>query len=279
MRNSFRTGLAKQEAELIEGCEEEAANHGTLFGLPITEPLCHLAGEYPYPARLNEQHVRRLLASKRVRGYPKGVMLFEQGRKPDGVYIVLDGRVKLSVTSPAGKEMVVGFFGPGTILELAAAILGRPHISTAETLQATRAAFVTREQLIAEISGYPLAAWYMTQMVCEHSYFLLTKMATVELSESAQQKMARCLLGLINGNHSGQAGEHVKLDLSQEAVAQMVGLSRETVSRLLSRLRRKGVLDWTRTDFIIRDRKALEKLADLPQLARASAVEHFNGRD
>ena len=279
MKNPLRSGLAK-EAEPLEEYQDAAANHAeaTLFGLPVAEPLRHMVSEYPYPARLNEHHVRRFQSSKKTRSYRKGAMLFEQGQKPDGVYIVVDGRVKLSVNSPYGKTMVLGFFGPGTILELAAVILGRPHISTAETTQPTTAVFVPREQLIAEIKGQPLAAWHVTQLVCEHCYFLLTKMATVELSESAEQRMARCLLGLINNNASYRHA-HVELNLSQETIAQMVGLSRETVSRLLSRLRRKGVLDWTRSDFFIRDRRALEKLADFPEASSGSQTANFCAGD
>lgn len=278
MKKLLRSGLAKEETEELERYEEAAVkpSEGTLLGLPIAEPLRHLVGQYPYPARLNEHHVRRFQAAKKGRTYRKGTMLFEEGRRPEGVHVVLDGRVKLSVNSPQGKAMVLGFFGPGTVLGLPATILARPHMSTAETIQPTTAVFVPRGQLIAELQAQPLAAWHVVQMVCEHCYFLLTKMATVELSESAQQKMARCLLGLINGN-SGHAGAHVELNLSQETIAQMVGLSRETVSRLLSRLRRKGVLDWTRSDFIIRDRRALEKLADFPEAAGRSPAASFSG--
>jgi CRP/FNR family cyclic AMP-dependent transcriptional regulator len=209
----------------------------------------------------------------------KGTVLFEEGATPEGAYVVLDGRVKLSVNSAQGKALVLGFFGAGAIIGLAAAILGRPHVSTAETIQATSAVFVPRSELLEELRTLPLAAWQAAQLVSENCYFLLTKMATVELSESAQQKMARCLLGLLNQN-SAHDGAHVELNLSQETIAQMVGLSRETVSRLLSRLRRKGVLDWTRSDFIIRNRLALEKLADLPEfVSRDYAVARTAGHD
>lgn len=94
-------------------------------------------------------------------------------------------------------------------------------------------------------------------------------MPTVELSESAQQELARCLLGLLN-HHSADHGAHVELNLSQETIAQMVGLSREMVSRLLSPLRRKVGLHWTRSDFIVRNRRALEKLADLPEFVASN---------
>jgi CRP/FNR family cyclic AMP-dependent transcriptional regulator len=257
-------GYQKLEGPQTKGVTAQPKATGTLFGLSIAEPLQHQSGHYPYPALLNETFVKRFHYSKRGRNYRKGATLFEEGAEPGGAYVVLEGRVKLSVNSPQGKAMVLGFFGPGAILGLAAAVLGRSHISTAETIQPTRAVFVPRNELLAEIRSHPIAAWQVAQLVSEHCYFLLTKMATVELSESAQQKMARCLLGLIH-QKSAHEGAHVELNLSQETIAQMVGLSRETVSRLLSRLRRKGVLDWTRSDFIIRNRQALEKLADLPE--------------
>lgn len=275
MKNLLGAALAREEVEQEDVRKEAAAREldGTLFGLPIAEPLRQITSQYPYPARLNGHQLRRFQASSRGKTYRKGALLFEQGRTPEGVYVILDGRVKLSVNSRNGKEMIVGFFGPGTVLELAAVVLGRAHISTAETVQPTRAVFVSRKQLIAEIQAQPLAAWHVTQLVCEHCYFLLTKMAAVELSESAQQKMARCLLGLIN-NHWDE-GARVEMNLTQEVIAQMVGLSRETVSRLLSRLRRMGVVDWKRADFVIRDRRALERLADFPGTAGESQARRY----
>lgn len=91
--------------------------------------------------------------------------------------------------------------------------------------------------------------------------------------EGATSDGAYVVLGLLNHNVAHD-NAHVELKLSQETIAQMVGLSRETVSRLLTRLRRKRVLDWTRSDLIIRNRHALEKLADLPEfVSRACAIE------
>jgi CRP-like cAMP-binding protein len=272
VKNKTKPGQAPRRADEESSRKTRAAASSvaeTLFGVPTMESLGHLSARYPFAARLSEGHLRRFQAANKGKLYRKGTILFEEGARPEGVYVVLEGRVKLSVNSPQGKAMVLGFFGAGTILGLAASTLGRPHVTTAETIQATEAVFVPRSELVAELRSKPLAAWQAAQLLSEDCYFLLTKMATVELSESAQQKMARCLLGLINQTIE-HGGAHVELNLSQETIAQMVGLSRETVSRLLSRLRRKGVLDWTRSDFIIRDRAALEKLADLPEMTTGS---------
>jgi len=237
----------------------------TLFGHPVTEPLGHLSARYPFPARLDERYVERLKASNVGKLYPKGAILYEEGDKPTGVYVVLDGRAKLSVNSLRGKTLLLGFFGPGTILGLASAILGRIHAATAEVMIPTKVVFVSRKEVMSEMQGDAMAARQAAELVSEACYFILTKMRAVELSESTGQKLARCLLGLLAHN-TGSGGEAaLQLDLSQEIIAQMVGLSRETVTRLLSRFRRKHIVDWKRSGLIIQDRKALERLADFSE--------------
>ncbi|MGA7920872.1 MAG: Crp/Fnr family transcriptional regulator [Candidatus Acidiferrales bacterium] len=236
---------------------------GTLFGAPVKDPLGHLAARYPFPARLNERYVAKLKASKAGIFFPKGAILFEEGDNSTGVYVVLEGRAKLSVNSAQGKTLVLGFFGPGTILGLAAAILGRTHVVTAEIMKPTKILFVSRKELAKEMQGNVTAARQAAELASEACYFVLGKIRAVDLSQSAGQKLARCLLGLLAHNTSYSEQAAYKLDLSQEAIAQMVGLSRETVTRLLARLQKKCILNWKRSGLVIRDRNALEKLADL----------------
>ena len=229
------------------------------------DPLGHLSAQYPFPARLNEGYVARLKASNVGTRFSKGAILYEEGEKPTGVYVVLEGRAKVSVNSAQGKTLVLGFFGPGTILGLAAAILGRTHAVTAEAMKPTRVLFVSRKELVREIESDAAVARQAAKLVSEACYFILGKMSAVDLSQSAAQRLARCLVGMLAHN-TGQGGEAPsKLDLSQETLAQMVGLSRETVTRLLSRLRRSRILEWKRSGLVIRNRNALEKLADFSQ--------------
>ncbi|MFZ0737174.1 MAG: Crp/Fnr family transcriptional regulator [Candidatus Acidiferrales bacterium] len=251
---------------------------GTLFGQPIEEPLGYLSARYPFPARLNERYVAKLKASNVGTTSSKGAILFEEGEKPTGVYIVLEGRVKLSVNSAQGKTLVLGFFGSGTILGLEAAILGRIHAATAETAKPAKVLFVSRKELAREMRADVTAARQAAELVSEACFFILTKMRVVDLSDSAAQKLARCLLGLLAQNPISRDEVPPKLYLSQESIAQMVGLSRETVTRLLSRFRRERILDWQRSGLAIRDRSALEKLADFSETPANSARSAVRGR-
>lgn len=230
---------------------------GTLFGQPVMDPLGHLNAHYPFPACLNEHHLAKLKTSNLGRSFPKGAILFREGEKPTGVYVVLEGSAKISVNSAQGKTLVLGLFGPGTILGLAAAVLGRTHATTAEILKPTKVLFVPRKDLVREIRGDATAARQTAELVSEACYFTLDKVRTVGLSQSADQKLARCLLGLLAHNQSGET----PLELGEETIAQMLGLSRETVSRRVSRFRRDGILDWERSRLVIQDKGALERLA------------------
>ena len=178
----------------------------------------------------------------------------------------------------SGQTLVLGFFGPGTILGLAAAILGHAHAATAKILKPTKVLFVSRKELVREMQDDGTAARQVAELVSETCYFILGKMRAVDLSQSAEQKLARCLLGL-RAHNTGASGETPpKLDLSQETIAQMVGLSRETITRLLSRFRRRRILDWKRSGLVIRDTNALEKLAALSETEAILAGSAVGGR-
>jgi CRP/FNR family transcriptional regulator, cyclic AMP receptor protein len=239
---------------------------GTLFGQPVSEPLRYLVGRYPFPARLNQQQLRQLQHSGRAKWIGKGEILFREGELPRALCIVLEGRVKKSITSSRGRTLVIGFSGPGTVIGLEANILGRAYMVTAETVRLTLVIAVPRSELVREIRTNSAAAWLVTQLVCENSYFLAGKLSSVGLSESAPQSVARCLMELGASRPNGER-DRARLDLSQETIAQLLGLSRETVSRQLARFRRAGLLEWDRSNFVIRDREALEKIAELPNAA------------
>jgi len=240
----------------------ERAN--ALFEEPTPpDVIGHLSAHYPFPATLSQSYVEKLKAKELGTLAAQNTVLFEQGQESTGVYVILEGRIKLAVDSAQGKTLVLGFFGPGAVLGLATAILGRPHAATAETLKQTKVFFVPRSEVVREMRADPAAAYRAAELVSQACYFLLGKVMAIELSHSSEQKLARCLLGLLSSNTGCTDGDPVPLDLSQEAIAQLIGTSRETVTRLLSRLRRRRILDWKHTGLVIRDRRSLERIANL----------------
>jgi CRP/FNR family transcriptional regulator len=224
----------------------------------FARPFEHEQAQYPFPSRISQTFLQRLKASAfTTSSYPKNATLFEDGQRALGFYVMLEGRAKLFMDAAHGKSLILGFFGPGTTLGVEAAILGREHISTAKVVTPAKVAFVNRTVLLEHLRSDAIAALDIARLMSEACYFAVGKMRALDLSPSAEQKLARFLLELTADGARGA----VMLDISQEAVAQMLGLARETVARLISNLRRRGILHWKRPALIIQDRPSLAQLA------------------
>ncbi len=239
--------------------ERETAS---LLACPVMAPQDYVSRRIPFFARLDRRCLARVKASTLGACYESRTVLFAEEHRPDGMYVILEGRAKLSVSSRNGKSLALGFFGPGTVLGLEGAILGWPYMATAETVGPAKAAFMTRRDLLKHLGRSEEAALEAAELVSETCYFLLSRIKANELSDSAQEKLVRFLLEVRPGRPGPDGETRLNLDLSQEAIGQVIGTSRETVARLLSRLKKEGVLDWERSKIIIRDRGALEKLAE-----------------
>jgi len=87
-------------------------------------------------------------AIKSLAIYPRGSVLFSEGRPVRGVYILCDGRAKLSICSDSGRRLTLRVAGPGEVLGLGAALSNTPYEITAELLDNSQVVFVRRKELL-----------------------------------------------------------------------------------------------------------------------------------
>lgn len=85
---------------------------------------------------------------KSVTLYPRGATLFSEGRQPRGIFVLCDGRAKLSICSENGKRLMLRIAGPGEVLGLSSCLSGKPYELTAESLDASQVVFVRRKDLL-----------------------------------------------------------------------------------------------------------------------------------
>lgn len=228
-----------------------------------------------YPV-LSDPSLARLLGSSAATGRvsrPRGSVLFTEGQKVLGVYVLWSGLVKLSIGSDNGKLLILGLVDRGAVFDLPGAILGLPHVATAAVVRDARISFFPRDDLLRHLHGTESAAYAAAEMVSAIYYSALAELRAIQ-SHSAEQKIARFLLGLpaASDGSGGQLG--VTLELSHEEIGQMIGVCRETVTRIISRFRKKRILELKTTALVIHNRFALAKLADFPaseESARARA--------
>ncbi len=193
----------------------------------------------------------------------RGALLFTEGQPASGVFVVENGSAKLTVCSGRGKPLILGFFGPPSVLGLAAAILGRPHESTAETMSTVTARFISRDDLLKQMHSAS-AGLRVAELVSRLLYSTVREIEALWLTDSVEQKLARFLVSICPPRKACRAPVHLALDLTHEDIAQRIGVSRESVTRFLSRFKKRGILDLKQSVLTILEPAALESLADIP---------------
>jgi len=205
--------------------------------------------------------VHRLAALAIPVYHPKGAALFVEGQPSRGVFILYSGRVKLFTSSADGKTFILRFADPGEILGLAGTLVGQPYEAWAEAIQPTQTGFVERRDLVHVMRHRGEVAVQVAMQLGESYCAAIAGVRVMGHSRCASQKLAIFLLDWCESNRPlhGEAG--AQFTLTHEEIAQVIGTSRETVTRLLSGFKKKGLIQWKSCNLVLTDRAALESSA------------------
>jgi CRP/FNR family transcriptional regulator len=198
----------------------------------INGAFCHMA---PEP-------VEALDSMKFTGAYPKGALLFVEGEQPRGVFILCRGGVKLTTTSREGRTLIVKIASPGEILGVSAAILGRPYEVSAETLEASQVSFIRREDFLGFLSAYSEACMHTAQQLSEKYESAQREIRSLGLAHTTSEKLARLIIDWSAKGDETPQGTRLQVLLTHEEIGQMIGTTRETVTRLLSEFKRKKLI-------------------------------------
>ena len=192
---------------------------------------------------------------------PAGAILFVEGQAPRGMFILCSGRVNLSTTSREGKILILKTAEAGEALGLSAAISGMGYESTAETDTPCQLNFVDRKHLLELMESHSEVGMHTAQCLSRDFQAAYRDIHDLVLTRSSAGKLARLLL-----SHSPTLGveaaeTRIHSAMTHEEMAQRIGASRETVTRLLGRLKKKQLIRLDGPTLVIRDRSALEALA------------------
>jgi CRP/FNR family transcriptional regulator, cyclic AMP receptor protein len=192
--------------------------------------------------------------------YPRGATLFVEGQSPRGVFILCSGRVKLSTCSADGRTLILRIADQGEVLGLPATVTEKSYELTAEVIEPTQANFIPRQDFLNFLREHGEIALRVAQQLGETYHSAIAEMRTIGLSHSAGEKLARFLLDL-STDHAEKNGEiRLTLTLTHEEIAQMIGTSRETVTRSFGEFKKKNLLQVKGSTIIINSRVELESL-------------------
>jgi CRP/FNR family cyclic AMP-dependent transcriptional regulator len=220
-----------------------------------TEHLfCNLS--LPAAQRLNE--------IKSTAVYPKGAMLFIEGQQARGVFVLCAGRVKLSTSSREGKTIITKISDPGDVLGLNAVVSARTYEVTAEMMEPGQANFIPKDSLLHFLKEFPEVAVRVAQQLSRNYYTAYEEIRTLGLAVSPSEKFAKLLLSWSTKSLPQNDGSmQVKMTLTHEEIAEIIGTTRETVSRLFSDFKKKQLLQLKGATLVLRSRPALEQLVQL----------------
>ena len=191
---------------------------------------------------------------------PAGAILFVEGQAPRGMFVVCSGKVNLSTTSREGKILILKTAGTGEALGLSAAISGMGYETTAETATPCQLCFVERKHFLELMQSYSEIGLHTAQSLSRDYQSAYRDIHDLVLTRSSAGKLARLLLSQSLKRGSEAAESCMTTPMTHEEMAQRIGSSRETVTRLLSDLRKKRLIRLEGPTLVIRDRTALEAL-------------------
>jgi len=201
--------------------------------------------------------------------HPKHRVLFLEGQVSRGLFVLCGGRVKLSLSAGGGKTLIVKVARPGELLGLSATISGSPYELTAETLEPCEVSFAKREDFLRLLKDSPAACLKVVEQLGSNYRNACHEVRSLGLSQSSGEKLAKLLLEWSEHDGDSYALEStVRLPVTHEEIAQMIGTCRETVTRLFADLKRRHIAEYRDFTLYIFDRSALRALAEnmLPRL-------------
>lgn len=199
---------------------------------------------------------------KYTTAYPPHTVLFIEGQPSRGIYVLCQGRAKVSVSARDGRTVILKITEPGEVLGLSATVSGGPYETTAETIDPCQVSLVKREDTIRFLKQNAEACFKLAEQLADRYRAVCHELRCLGLSHSARQKLAKLLLERTRQKDQSTAfRQGIPMDLTQEEIGQMIGTTRETVTRLFAQLKKRRIARLNNSILVIGDRDALEALA------------------
>jgi CRP/FNR family transcriptional regulator, cyclic AMP receptor protein len=232
------------------------------YGIPIVDECteCKLRDD-DFFCGLPEATVKALQKIRHTTTYPTGAVIFMEGQPTRGVYILCQGRVKLQTTNSDGRTLILKIAQPGEALGLSSTITGKPYETTAEILQPAQLSHITREDFLRFMVEHGEACLHFVEHLSRDCHAAYELVRSIGLSESVSERLARFLLEWSANGTVSNGVARVKLALTHQEIAQLIGTSRETVTRTLSEFKKQGIIEVNGSTLVLRNKTTLETLA------------------
>jgi len=194
--------------------------------------------------------------------YAANQAIFSEKDPARGIFIVLEGEIKVSINSSEGRRLSLAIVRKGEILGMASTLAGSPYDVTAEALYPAKVAHISRRDFLNFLARHPEAYQVVIEELSRSVTKACDQLRTVGLSATAPEKLARLLLDWSdNGQATEFGGRRFRFSMTHEEIGEFIGASRETVTRTLSTFKTRHLVDFKGSMITIPNRTALANYA------------------
>jgi CRP/FNR family transcriptional regulator, cyclic AMP receptor protein len=194
--------------------------------------------------------------------YPKDAVLFVEGQKPRGVYVLCNGRIKLTTSSGDGRSIVARIAEPGEIVGLVSTLSGKEYELTAEALEPLQTNFIPRDAFLQYLHQHGSVSLRVAEILSNIYRNTLMEVRYLGLSSSTTEKLARFIVDLPAKPLPNKGQFRATLSLTHREIGEIIGASRETVTRLFSQFKREGLIEIRGANLILTNKPKIEKLLE-----------------
>lgn len=212
----------------------------------------------PLFRELNDANWIKVRALIRVVEKKRGEMIFSEGEPAHGFYMVESGTVKVFKLSPEGKEQIIRIFSPGEHFAEAAVFSGGTFPASGASLTDCVLAYFPAAHFYSLVQENPDIGLNMLGAMSRYLHHLVKVIEELSLKE-VPARLAKFLLELPPGESADGAPQYL-LPVNKGELALYLGTTAETLSRILGRMKRRGIISEKKKTIVVRNVEALRDM-------------------
>jgi CRP/FNR family transcriptional regulator, cyclic AMP receptor protein len=224
----------------------------------MTAQTADFLASVPMFSGLQRDELLKFAELTRERTYPKGSVILFQGDPGDSLYVLRQGRAKVVLIGEDGREVILGVLETGAHFGELSLIDDQPRSAHVIAMEDSQLLILRREDFRRRVEANPTVAWALLTELSRRLRRADQKIGGLVLLD-VPGRISRLLLDL--SAESGTAT--IEKPLTHHTIAQMIGASRETVSRAMKDFQEEGLIRVERRRIAVANRDALEKRAQI----------------
>lgn len=214
-------------------------------------------------SNLPKADLESLTSHQTVQQYKKGEIIFREGALPDGIFYILDGKIKKYKVDNDGKEQIIYVANSGELIGYHAILAEDRYPDFAATLEESSIAFIPKLDFLNTLAQSEVLSKLLLKTL-SHEFAVLANSITMFAQKSVRERLALQLIVLREKYKINfQAGQPVEINMSRDDLASLVGTARENVVRMLTEFKTEKIVETKGRKIMVLDVSKLIAIANV----------------